>query len=185
MDDNRDKDMMRNQLIAIVLMTVLFVVWFKWFMPQPQPKKSPTPVQQQATQQPAPQPRTPEPDTPPSQGTWPELPAVPQIDDPAAEEIALSDGEMELVFTRIGARLKRATLILGEAGKASLQLVPIDKTPDTEAVYPLGLQFTDDALGDAVNYRRFDAEKDASGKAVTFTLAVPGKGTVRKRFSIG
>lgn len=187
MDDNRDKEMMRNQLIAIVLMTVLFVVWFKWFMPPPQPKK-PSPVTQQATQQQA-EPKleaeAPKPSSPPSKGTWPNLPSVPEIDDPAAEEVALSDGDLELVFTRIGGRLKRATLVLGEKGQASVQLVPTEEAPDTEAVYPLGLQFTDEDLADAINYRRFEVEKDPSGKSLTFSLTIPGKGVVRKRFSIG
>ena len=97
----------------------------------------------------------------------------------------MSDGELELVFTRIGWRLKRATVILGEKGQASVQLVPAEEAPDTEAVYPLGLQFTDEGLADAINYRRFDVEKDPSGKALTFSLAIPGRGVVRKRFSIG
>ena len=189
MDDNRDKDMMRNQLIAIVLMTVLFVVWFKWFMPPPQPKKSPTPVQQQqAAEKPAQPKAEGEPGKAPlapSKGTWPNLPPEPTIEDPAAEEVTMSDGEMELVFTKIGARLKRATLILGEKGAASVQLIPTEDTADTQAVYPLSMQFTDESLGDAVNSRRFDVEKDPSGKALTFSLTIPGKGVVRKRFSFG
>ena len=185
MDDNRDKEMMRNQLIAIVLMTILFVVWFKFFMPAPQPEKPPTPPQAVT-----------EPVAPKLEAeagvrsaaaaaTSPNLPPVPKIEDPSAEEVALSDDRMELVFTRIGGRLKKATLLLGDGGQNSVQLVPVDEAPDTEAAYPLGLRFTDEALGEALNFRRFDVEKDPSGMAVTFSLSIPGKGIVHKRFSLG
>lgn len=184
MDDNRDKEMMRNQLIAIILMTVLFVVWFKWFMPPPQPKAPAVPPQ--AVTQPAETKREAE-ISAQAAGTaaaLPNLPPVPKIEDPAAEEVALSDERMELVFTRIGGRLKRATLLLGDSGQNSVQLVPVEQAPDTEVVYPLGLRFTDESLGEALNFRRFDVEKDPSGKTVTFSLSIPGKGVIRKRFSL-
>ena len=185
MDDNRDKEMMRNQLIAIILMTILFVVWFKFFMPAPQPKKPPTPPQ--AVTEPAAPKLEAEVgvQSAAAAATSPNLPPVPKIEDPAAEEVALSDDRMELVFTRIGGRLKKATLLLGDGGQNSVQLVPVDEAPDTEVAYPLGLRFTDEALGEALNFRRFDVEKDPSGKAMTFSLSIPGKGIVHKRFSLG
>ena len=183
MDDNRDKETMRNQLIAIVLMTVLFVAWFKWFMPTPQPKK-PVPAPQQQAQTQAPKKPAPK-EAPKSPATTPggfELPPIPTITDPVAEEVTIGNDHIELVFTRIGGRLKRATVLLG---KDSVQLVPTASGPDTEVIYPLGLRFAEEQLGDALDWRRFDAERDPSGKAVTFSLTVPTQFTLRKHFSLG
>ncbi len=187
MDDNRDKEMMRNQMIAIVLMTILFVVWFKFFMPAPQPKK-PVPVTQQAQQEASEQAAKTKKaeekamiEQPPlEQSLWPELPAIPEVADPAAEEVALSSPDIEFVFTRVGARLKRAKLI-----KDDLQLVPTQDLSDTEAVYPLGLRFSDEGLGDALDYRRFEVENDAAGNGLTFRLTIPGRCAVEKTFSLG
>ena len=194
MDDNRDKEMMRNQVIAIVLMTVVVFVWINWFMPKPQ--KRPAPQQQTAQTEEAAQrpettpegaPRQPEETVAPeADGETPGLPEIPAITDPAEEEVTLSNDQLELVFTRIGARLKRASLILGDDGDDSVQLVPEPSLPmvDTEMVYPLGLRFSDEALGDQLDYRRFDVEPDAAGRSVTFSLTLPNKATIRKHFML-
>jgi YidC/Oxa1 family membrane protein insertase len=176
---------MRNQLIAIVLMTVLFVAWFKWFAPAPHPKPPPGSPQaapsQEARVQPATSPEQgkAQPETP---QTWPGLPEVPTITDPAAEEVTLGNDSLELVFSRIGGRLKRALVLPTKGGGSAVQLVPPDTLPDTEAVYPLGLRFTEEGLGDALDRRRFDVERDPSGKAVIFSLCVPDTAIIRKRF---
>jgi len=116
---------------------------------------------------------------------WPGLPEAPTITDPAQEEVVLADDSLELVFTRIGGRLKRASAIVGDDGEDAVPLVPASEAADTEAHYPLGLHFTDAGLGTALDRRRFDVERDESGRAVTFTLALPERGIVRKRFSLG
>ncbi|HOC74018.1 MAG TPA: hypothetical protein PKL54_14485, partial [Candidatus Hydrogenedentes bacterium] len=143
-DDEQDRKMQRNQLLAIVLMVALVLVWTQFFMPAPPKKPAPqTPV---TAETPAP------PDAPAQPAEAADAPAVdpasplswlpPAADtpaDPASDEVTLKNDQLELVFTRVGARLKRATVILGREGADSLQLVPQPKpdTPDTAAEYPL------------------------------------------------
>jgi YidC/Oxa1 family membrane protein insertase len=185
LDDNRDKEMMRNQLIAIILMTVLFVAYFKFFSPtQPQHKIEPAQTAQQAVNNSAKEAEKPSTQAPVNHAGS-ALPPVSEIADPSAEEVILSDDKMELTFTRIGGRLKCAKLLFGGKDDASVQLVPTESVPDTEAVYPFGLQFTDETIADGLNYRRFDAQKDPSGKSVTFSYAIPDRGVIRKTFTIG
>ena len=194
MDDNHDKDMARNQVIAIVLMALVVLVWFKWFAPPPPERRAPTQAPGQtgqlvpstgalAVEPPRPEfvPATPSPE---ASELWDGLPEVPAIADDAAEEVTLADEHMELVLTRIGARLKHATLLLGDNGDKSIQLVPESTLTDVEVMYPMGLHFTDEGLGDALDVRRFDVEADPSGKSVTFSLIIEGRAAVRKTFSL-
>ncbi|NIA13441.1 MAG: membrane protein insertase YidC [Nitrospiraceae bacterium] len=196
MDDNRDNEMKRNQIIFVVLMTVMVVAWFKWFAPKPQPP-TPVPVNtQQTTQERPAQPSAPdtlsavpEPvpaSTAPTAAQLLGLPEKAVVDDPAAEEVIIESDSLELVFTRIGARLKQAYAIVGEDQNDRIALIPESASPDTAALYPFGLRFpTKDDLGDELDWRRFDVERDPSGQALTFTLELDGQALIRKRFAIG
>ncbi|HOZ46706.1 MAG TPA: membrane protein insertase YidC [Candidatus Hydrogenedentes bacterium] len=194
LDDNRDKELIRNQLIAIVLMTLLVVAWFHFYGHRPSPTpEAPQPI---TTTEPtdsddsaaaaAGSPSSPEAAEPSSPDQWPFLPDVPVQGIPADDEITLENGHLRLVFTRIGARLKQAYVLLDEEGKDNVQLVPeIEKgRPDTSAVLPFGLRFTNEALADALDYRRFDAEVDPAGRSVVFRLALGEAAVVRKTFSL-
>ncbi|MCH7909698.1 MAG: hypothetical protein IIB38_08790, partial [Candidatus Hydrogenedentes bacterium] len=44
LDDQHEKDMMRNQVLAIAIVSVLFLVWYTFFIPQPPPPR-PLPAQ--------------------------------------------------------------------------------------------------------------------------------------------
>lgn len=179
MDENRDKEMARNNLIAVVLFALLFVVWITWMAPKPS-KKPQTPPQQVQTQPVQPKPVEEKPRTEQLAG----LPPIPTVTDPTQDEVAIGDSELKLVFTRIGARLKEANVIVGKNGEKSVQLVPNNAEPDTKAVYPLGITFTDKAIGDALDARRFDVEEAPDGKSVTFSIILPEKAVIRKRFSL-
>ncbi|MBI4560059.1 MAG: membrane protein insertase YidC [Candidatus Hydrogenedentes bacterium] len=190
MDEHDDKQMVRNQLIAIVLMTVLFFVWMQWFLPPPTPKPPVAPTGQTAPET-APEPeRTAEAEPPAAPvadaSQWPFLPPVPTEVDAATDEVTIQDERLRLVFTRIGGRLKQAHVLLGKNGANSTQLVPeAGGAPDAEAVYPLGLRFVaNPELGDELDRRRFDAAVDATGKSVTFTLTLPGAALIRKTFAL-
>lgn len=190
-DDNRDKEMMRNQMTAIILMTALLMAWFYFFMPQP-PVKRPVPPAQQAPTEEAerglasPGGATPVRSARTSEsGGWLKLPPVPEQGDPAEDEVVIRDDNLELTFTRIGGRLKKAHVFLGDRDESGIQLVPPQPgLPDTEAPYPLGLRFSDEAIGDALNWRRFEYTLDRSGAGVTFTLDIPGQAVIRKRFRL-
>jgi YidC/Oxa1 family membrane protein insertase len=186
-DPNRDSDMMRRQMTALVVMMGLVWVWFTFFVPKPgdQPR--------QAEPQPEPVTTAGAPDivrTAPvaTEAAAPggiSLPEVPEQADPALDEVIIEDRDLRLVFTRIGGRLKRADVLLAENGAGNIQLVPQPAgTPDTAAIYPLGLRFSDEHLGDELDYRRFEAEVDSDGRGVTFTLDVPGLALIQKRFRL-
>ena len=179
MEDKHEKDMMRNQLIAFILMALLVVVYFKFFLPPPPKQTTPAPQAAQSQQETAQaQPAPAEPSLP----GWPELPSVPEVGNPADYEVRLANQNLELVFTKVGARLKQATVLAGNSG-GSQQLVPTADKPDTEAVYPLGLDFADPGLRDLLNSRLWEVG-ESSTESLVFELAIPGRGVIRKKFTL-
>jgi len=190
-NDDKDKELQRNQMIAIILMTVLFVGWFWLFPPATTPKPpaakpaAAAAAQQQAEVKDSPEtlkeaPEQKAPDQTPK-GWLPPVAEPPA--NPADDEVTLSDTNLELTFTRVGARLKRARVVLGREGADSAQLVPeaVGK-PDADAVYPLGLRFSDQLWGAALDRRRWEVKKSEDGRALVFTLEVPGHARVTKTF---
>ncbi len=149
LNDDKDKELQRNQIIAIVLMSVLMLGWV-WLFPPTTPVKPPAekPAAVSAQQQAEMKERTEPSKDAPEKKTVDETPVgwLPPVAeaaaDPAQDEVTLSDAELELVFTRVGARLKQALVVLGKAGIDSAQLVPeaLGKS-DADAIYPLGASF--------------------------------------------
>ncbi|MBN2312264.1 MAG: YidC/Oxa1 family insertase periplasmic-domain containing protein [Candidatus Hydrogenedentes bacterium] len=190
-DDDQNKPMMRNQVIAIVLMTVLLVVWMNFFMPKPgQPPEdsgqdtAPVDSASADASQGAASPAAAMPAF---------LPSLPETDDPAHDEVVLEDENSRLVFTAIGGRLKRAYVKLHMHGESEVQLVPVPLAPedsddpppaDTDTIYPFGLRFTRGDLGDEVDRRRF-AVAEATDRSVTYELVLPGLARIRKTFTLG
>lgn len=192
-DDNRDKSAQRNQLIGIVVLTLAVVAWSYFFLPSPaakppQPEPPSTASAPAAAERPADE-RAGEalPESGKAASAPPlALPMVPEDENTEGDEIGMRSDSLDLVFTRIGARLKRATVVLGKNGEDSVQVVPMWKdTPDAEAVYPLGLRFGDAQLGDELDKRRWDAQRDDAGGAISFSLEVPGLARVRKIYRMG
>lgn len=183
MDDKHEKQMMRNQTIAFILMAVVLVGYFLFFQPTPrkQPVQPPPAVtqQQQLPSEEAAEAPSPVEPAPPA---WSELPSVPEITNPEAYEVGLADGQLDLTFTRVGARLKRA-FVLPQNGGASQQVVPESSKPDTDAVYPLGLTFTEEGLRDQLNYRLWEVAEQTE-HSVLFELTIPGRAVVDKRFTL-
>ena len=189
--------MQRNQLLAILLMTVLVVVWTYFFLPSSPTRPEPSepvattlegetglrdPFQPPSAPSPAPA-ETDAPPPAPGEVALPPLAGEPES--PEEDLLILSNDYLELVLTRVGARLKQATVKLGRDGEDSIQLVPQSLLlSDAEAVYPLGLLFSDEKLGDALNYRRWDvADTERPGQAA-FEIEVPGYARIRKTFSL-
>ncbi|MDZ4861475.1 MAG: membrane protein insertase YidC [Candidatus Hydrogenedentes bacterium] len=195
-DDQQEKDAARNQLIVFVMFVLMFVVWMQYSgFGQPRPAPDPavetvttTPqnaVSRGVALEPAVAPASP-PGAEPvaiaqSASGWPYLPPIPE-DASAADEITIKKDDMELVFTRIGGRLKRASLMVGEHGADRVQLVPETVLADTEAVYPFGLRFSSEALHDELDRRRFEVESQ-TGASVVFALSLPNAFAVRKTFA--
>ncbi|HPK00343.1 MAG TPA: hypothetical protein PKW60_12725, partial [Candidatus Hydrogenedentes bacterium] len=152
MDDNQDQGLMKNQMLGIILMTVLVVIWLNYFMQRPAVGPEPAAPEVQ-TAPGASLPEHSEDGAAPADGTdaasaWPELPPVPESVLPE-DEVTIENGQLRLVFTRIGARLKRAEVILDKDGNDVVELVPRSDRPDTDTIYPLGLWFAaQQELGD-------------------------------------
>jgi YidC/Oxa1 family membrane protein insertase len=180
--------MARNQTFAVILMTLLLLGYLFW-SEKNRPKVPPqTPEQiaaRQAAQSGAATPEAPVETSETAGASWANVPAPPEQVEPAADEVTLEDGILRLVFTRIGARLKKAEVILGEGGKDSQQLVPepLEGQNDLNATYPLELRFSDPGLGERLNKVRWDVAEQGP-KSVTFRLDLPGVAEVRKRISL-
>ncbi|MCC6152490.1 MAG: membrane protein insertase YidC [Candidatus Hydrogenedentes bacterium] len=192
-DEKKQKEDSRNQLIVFLTMGLMLIIWFQYFGPKPQPQTPPPVVTETITQPEQNTPagfevaEAPEPGQPAAEGAtattgWPNLPAIPAQTDPATDEVTLKKDDMELVFTRIGGRLKRASLLLGEHGDSLIQLVPESANPDTESIYPFGLRFSSDAIRDELDRRQFEVEK-ASDTEVVFSLTLPNAAKITKRFA--
>ena len=194
LDDNRDKELQRNQLLAILLMTLLVVAWTYFFLPAgrtpdtPTPPETPVLVEGESTEIPAPGILAPVPTQPKATDISSEIvlpPLAEPTEDAVTDEAVLANDHLDLVLTRVGARLKRATVLLGEGGADSIQLVP--QTPilhDAETVYPFSLLFSDPVLGDQLNYRRWDLIQPETPYSLAFQIEVPGYARIQKHFSL-
>lgn len=190
LDDQNDKQMQRNQLIAMMIMLVFIGVWSYFFMPRPPVVEPGAPVTadeqqplagQDAATTPAPAASAPMVPAVPAEAG--ELPPVADAEMPG-DEIALANGALELTFTRIGGRLKNARVILGENGIDSVDLIPDSLLlPTPETVYPLGLRFASNYLGESLNVRRWDAAPSEDGRSVTFSITLPGDALIEKVFT--
>lgn len=194
MEHNRDnKEMIRNQVIAFILMIVALFAFMKFFPPGVRPKQV-EPAQQTAQTAPAaPAPGAAAPSAPAPGGATPAMPAsaeqqnpflppIPEDVNPAEDEVKMSDGDLQLTFTRIGGRLKQASVVVNDG---TLQpLVPAQVAPDTQVVYPMGLWFQDQQLGEELNRRRWDSAVAPDGRSVTFSIDLPGKAVIRKVYTL-
>jgi len=183
-DHQRDKDLARNQVLAILLTTVLFIGWLYYFGPKPPPPAAPAPDAAVATQAPAGTPETPPgaPEVPDAvdtgdavgMGEGPaEIPDALKFDPEGApaHEFFLSNGKLDLVFTDIGARLKQGT-VATEHGE-NQPLVPTwGDTPADRAVYPLSLAIDGEHTPD-VNVLRWTPEEGTDGQSLLFHLDLP------------
>lgn len=200
-DGNDDKQFQRNQIIAILLMVVLVVVWTQFFLPEPPPRTPATQTTRETREGEAPQaanpfqlPTLPAPSEAASPESAPEsgasgtvvLPPVAEPpSSPAEDEVPLANASLELVFTRVGARLKRATVELGKDGADSIQLIPRSELlSDAESVYPMGLLFSDPNLGDMLNYRRWEIVTPPAAGQLAFEIEIPGYARIRKSFAL-
>ncbi|MBP8128924.1 MAG: membrane protein insertase YidC [Candidatus Hydrogenedentes bacterium] len=131
-------------------------------------------------------------DLPEPRAVVPEGPAVPAPPpaEPAAleETITLANDRLRLEFTRVGARLKQACVLIGDSEDQHPRLVP--ESPEIlgdPPLYPLGLhglKLGDNWRGDELDYALWEATVDETGRSVTFTYEQPGVARVTKLFSL-
>jgi YidC/Oxa1 family membrane protein insertase len=185
-DNQNNKEMIRNQVVAFVLMIVALFAFMKFFPPGLQKKAAQQSQQQTAQTAPAATaPGSPSAPAAPNQAAPvlnPALPPIPEVVNPAEDEIRMADGDLHLTFTRIGARLKQAAVVVN--GGALQPLVPEQAAPDTQAVYPMGLWFQNERLGEELNWRRWDSSVSPDNRSVTFSIDLPGEAVIRKTFTL-
>lgn len=189
LDDNKDSSAQRGQLISMLMIVVLLVGGSYFLFPAPPAQVPSAPASTAEIPPGSPAQSNPAdslPVAPKAEQTSALIPPASADENPELDEVVFRNDYLELVFTRIGARLKRATVLLGKDGRDSVQLVPIWRdTPDSKAVYPLGLRFGDPRFGDALDARRWDVVQDAAAGTVTFQLEVPGLARLEKVFRMG
>lgn len=189
-DENRDKELLRNQFLAIMLMTILIIGWSYFFMPTYVPQ----PVAPDETT------LFPE-DTEPSERRSDSITRVaeeadtplahilpPQVTETALleveEPIILTNGKTELHFTALGGRLREARILLREDGTDTVQLVPEQTHLGLEAAYPLGLIFTEDFLSNALDRRIWSYTLGDDGISVVFSIEIPELARIEKTFRL-
>ena len=176
LEQENDKEMQRNQLMAMVLMFVMLGAWMFFFAPEPpQPQEEGAPQTTESGEVRELNPSIGSPDTiaaaPPAEAAVEGLPPV-ATETTEDDHVVLENDEITLVFTKIGARLKEASL---HTASDDLQLVPeYGDLPDHEAVYPLGLRFAENYLGEALNVRRWNASVDPAEQKASFSIDVGG-----------
>ncbi len=191
-ENERDKDLQRNQLIAMLLMAGLVMVYFTYFMPvqeqQPAPECSSGQTDEgPGTMRGGPGPRA------GAQEAIPVMPAVsgiplPELDLTAAPEpaepVILVDEDLRVALTPYGARLMGATVLLDRQGIDDIELVPQPQGKDPrEAFYPLGLTFSDPALSSELNRRKWEVV-EADERSATFAITLPDFARLTKTISL-
>ena len=195
-ENNQDKRAARSQMIGIVLLTVLFLVWIQWLAPRHVPEEDAAPDE---VAEEAPEPEDDpgvEPPTDPGDPPDPADELVDPADDPAdflppvasaedEDEVYLENEHVRLAFTPVGARLTRAEVMLGTEDEQSIQLVPEpeEDVSHAEAIYPLGLEFNDENLGQQLDRRAWELAEHDERRAV-FSLELPNHAEVRKAFEL-
>lgn len=113
--------------------------------------------------------------------------------EPRADHVVLENGRLRLEFTRVGARLKRAWVLVGKTEDDHPQLVELDMaTPDVESLLPLDLNGLNPGgvwpmpdYGMSVLSRvLWDVQASPAEFRVTFTFEAPGVARITKRFTL-
>lgn len=114
------------------------------------------------------------------------LPPEPETIDEESAKVTLSKEDMEVVFTKVGARVKYLYVYLKPNREDVMQLVPLWKnTPDKDAVYPFGLRFHNHSLGDTLDTKLWNAQINEVENTALFSYTIPNYIKVEKIFSFG
>lgn len=203
--EQNDSTATRYQLLVIVIATAGILAWSYFFMPPQEPQQAPDVEEitlngegantgELAAAVPAPEQPAAAVETPPAPAAEPPsaAPAVPPPlpADPALDEqtVTLSTGRLKLEFTPVGARLKRAWVLVGETEEEHPQLVPEDPAlPGDRPLYPLGLfglRPVEGWRGDELDFAAWTPSVDEANRRVAFTYTQDGVVRVTKTFTL-
>ena len=119
-----------------------------------------------------------------------ELPAAPP--EPRDDNVILDNGWLRLEFTRVGARLKHAWVLVGKTEEDHPQLVELDEAaPDVESFLPLDLnglnpddQWPQPGYGMSVLSKVLWEIESVAGNQVVFRYEHPGVARITKQFTL-
>ncbi len=199
--DDENKKIFRDQIIGLLLLTVIVVAWSYFFIPSP-PQK-PVNQQENIAKNEADKkilentsPLSPLEKVGIDKNTDDEerklklaemgivFPPEPETINDEDYHVVLSKGDIDITFTRIGARVKYLNIYLKPNKMDKVQLVPIWKnTPDRKAVYPFGLWFHDSPLGKELDSKIWNVEINEAEHIATFSYVIPNYLKIEKIFS--
>lgn len=207
MSGDNNKKAFREQIVGLLILTVIVVIWSYFFIPSPpkpevkgsentlvnegEKSNSENTGAIQVTGK-----------TEPEKGEDKKLdggdkkeslsqseiifPPEPELVDEESAKVTLSKEDMEVVFTKVGARVKYLNIYLKPNRTDVVQLVPLWKnTSDKDAVYPFGLRFHNHPLGDALDTKIWDVQINNDEHTAQFSYTLPNYIKVEKIFSFG
>lgn len=202
--DNDNKKVFRDQVIGLLLITAIVIGWSYFFVPSPPEKTGKdkgnvavNEVNKKISENTAP--LQPSEQKPPINKEDVEkekkqqlsemgilFPTEPEITNEEDNHVILSKEDIDIVFTRVGARVKYLNIYLKPNRTDKVQLVPIWKnTPDKDAVYPFGLRFHDHPLNDELDSKLWDVQINESEHTAVFSYTIPNFLRIDKIFSFG
>ncbi|HOV33778.1 MAG TPA: membrane protein insertase YidC [Candidatus Hydrogenedens sp.] len=206
MSGDNNRKVFREQIVGLLILTVIVVIWSYFFIPSP-PK---TPIKDskgaiasegeksvsentgviQATEKIEFEKKevndSEAVDKKESLSSEINLPPEPKVINEEANKITLSKEDMEVTFTKVGARVKYLKIYLKPNQADVVQLIPLWKnTPDKDAVYPFGLRFHNNSLGDILDTRLWDVQINDTENIAQFSYTIPNYIKVEKIFSFG
>ncbi|MCA1902217.1 MAG: membrane protein insertase YidC [Candidatus Hydrogenedens sp.] len=195
--DDDNKKVFQNQIIGLLLLTAIVVVWSYFFIPNP-PKTTPedktktsegantAPLEVSEKHTAVNDKQNVDQKTEKTSLTEINLPPEPDSIDEEQTKVLLSKDDMEIIFTRVGARVKYLNIYLKPNRNDLVQLIPIWRnTPDKDAVYPFGLRFHDHPLADVLDTKIWDVQVDDKEHVAHFSYTIPEYIKVEKIFSFG
>ncbi|MCX8064139.1 MAG: YidC/Oxa1 family insertase periplasmic-domain containing protein [Candidatus Hydrogenedentes bacterium] len=200
-DENRK--IFREQIIGLLVLTAIVVAWSYFFVPPPPTKLSPS-GSSASSEKKEPVPNTQELQTSqgvnesqitygglvlPDKGDLSKLNIEVPSDEGALEkdglEVSWEHKDFDIVFTKVGARVKFYKVYLKPEKKEAIQIVPIWKgVSDKEVVYPFGIRFNLLGLWDLLDTKVWNL-KEIDESKVVFEYTIPKFLLIEKTFSKG
>ncbi|MGC8846924.1 MAG: hypothetical protein ACP5QY_13875, partial [Candidatus Hydrogenedens sp.] len=202
--DDDNKKVFRDQVIGLLLITGIVIIWSYFFIPSPPQKtvkdngniavnetnkqisENTAPLQSSEKTIPIKKEDTEKEEKQQLLEMGIVFPPEPEITNEEENHVTLSGENMDIVFTRIGARVKYLNIYLKPNRTDKVQIVPIWKnTPDKDAVYPFGLRFHDHPLDDELDSKRWDVQINETEHTASFSYTIPNFLRIDKIFSFG
>ncbi len=201
--DDDNKKVFRDQVIGLLLLTAIVIIWSYFFIPSPPPQKADknkgsvasnevtkkvqentAPLQSSSQIIPLQDNKNGKDDRQLLSEMGIVFPDEPEIINEEENQVTLSKEDIDIVFTRVGARVKYLNIYLKPNRMDKVQLVPIWKnTSDKDAVYPYSLRFHEHPLADELDSKIWNVYIDEKEHSAHFSYTIPNFMKIEKIFS--